>query len=131
MQRRHLSRRTFAIVSTLAALLIAGLAMSVVAFGQSTTTTPLSDYTSTTPTLNDYTSTTPTLPETTETTPADTQVTEPTTTSGTTAVPTATTSKTPERLAFTGYDPLLVGGIGIVLMLGAVALQRRRRATDQ
>lgn len=132
MQRRKLTRRTFALVAMLAALLVGGLAMSVVAFGQSTDTTPLSDYTSTTPTLpettptSDYTSTVPTLTQ--ETTPeetTETQVTDPVTTSGTTPAP--RTTETPKRLAFTGYDPMLVGGLGVALMLGAVVLQRRRR----
>jgi LPXTG-motif cell wall-anchored protein len=34
---------------------------------------------------------------------------------------------TPSTLARTGFDPVLVGLFGLVLMLGAVALQRRRR----
>jgi carbohydrate-binding DOMON domain-containing protein len=106
-----------------AALLVAGLAMSVVAFGQGTDTTPLSEYTSTTPTLTQPTQTAePTQTETTESLP--TQTSEPTST-------TSTPAPAPEELAFTGYDPLIAAGLGVALMLGAVALQRRRRSRSQ
>ena len=97
--------------------------MSVVAFGQ-TDTTPLSEYTSTTPTLTQPTqeptqTAEPTQTETTESLP--TQTSEPTST-------TSTPAPEPEELAFTGYDPLIAAGLGVALMLGAVALQRRRRS---
>ena len=119
---RSFTRRSIVITVVSAALLVAGLAMSVVAFGQGTDTTPLSEYTSTTPTLTQPTqeptqTAEPTQTETTESLP--TQTSEPTST-------TSTPAPEPEELAFTGYDPLIAAGLGVALMLGAVALQRRR-----
>jgi len=126
MRLRSLTRRATVITVVSAALLVAGLAMSVVAFGQ-TDTTPLSEYTSTTPTLTQPTqeptqTAEPTQTETTESLP--TQTSEPTST-------TSTPAPAPEELAFTGYDPLIAAGLGVLLMLGAVVLQRRRRSSSQ
>ena len=126
MRLRSLTRRATVITVVSAALLVAGLAMSVVAFGQ-TDTTPLSEYTSTTPTLTQPTqeptqTAEPTQTETTESLP--TQTSEPTST-------TSTPAPAPEELAFTGYDPLIAAGLGVLLMLGAVGLQRRRRSHSQ
>lgn len=108
---------------------------------QAQATTPTGGYTTTTPTSS-YT--TPTSSYTT-TTPATHTVTAPSSpgSSGggpTTGVPvsashlprhTAHVSKVtrpgPSHLAFTGGEPLLVGGAGAGLMLAAMALQLRRR----
>jgi len=111
---------------------IAGLTLSAVAYAQD----PTSPYTDTQPTIPPTTPNPPTATEepTTDTLPPPpTATTDPTTTNDQTAptpAPVADTAATPntppKRLAFTGYDPLIVGLAGVVLMLGAVALQRRR-----
>jgi len=136
--RQSLTRRTLSAIALVASIAVASLTLSVAAFAQDTTTTdPVNPYTSTTPTVEP---TVDTLPETTETTPPPpTAEPEPTSTSDTAPAPpaataapapTATTAAKPntppKRLAFTGYDPLIVGFAGLALMLGAVAVQRRR-----
>ncbi|MEA2304540.1 MAG: hypothetical protein QOH43_1820 [Solirubrobacteraceae bacterium] len=150
--KRH---RLTTVVATAVAFGVLGLSLSVVAFGQSTTTTPLGDYTQTVPT-----STTPTTPTTT--TPGDYTQTVPTTTtpaatpttpssstpsadnsSGTTPqsqaapetaagaspnVAAAPTGTTPDQLAFTGFDPLPLLVVGLLLVgTGAFVQFRRRR----
>ncbi len=139
--RQSLTRRTLSAIALVASIAVASLTLSVAAFAQDTTTTdPVNPYTSTTPTVEP---TVDTLPETTETTPppppTSTAEPAPTSTSDTAPAPptataapapTATTAAKPntppKRLAFTGYDPLIIGFVGLALMLGAVALQRRR-----
>jgi len=137
--RQSLTRRTLSAIALVASIVVASLTLSVAAFAQDTTTTdPVSPYTptSTTPTVEP---TVDTLPETTETNPPPppTSTVKPTVTSDAVPppptaapAPTATTAAQPntppKRLAFTGYDPLIVGFAGLALMLGAVALQRRR-----
>jgi len=48
-------------------------------------------------------------------------------TTGSTAVA-AATGTTPQQLAFTGAEPVIVGGLGLLLMGAALVLQRRRRS---
>ena len=107
---RSITRRSIVITVVSSALLVAGLAMSVVAFGQ-TDTTPLSEYTSTTPTL-----TQPTQEPTQTAEPTQTETTESLPTEEAEPAPTSTTSTPapePEELAFTGYDPLIAAGLGV------------------
>jgi hypothetical protein len=109
-----------------------------------TSTAPLSGYTTPTTTPTTTVQTTATTP-TTPTTPA-TQTTEATTTTGGTkgatahgrntvtmpsggggTVPSKATGRAPTKLAFTGGEPILIGGFGAALMLTGVALHERRR----
>jgi len=126
------TRRTLSALALALSVAVASLTLSAAAFAQDPTTEP----------LNPYTSTTPTVPPTTEEAPATTSDTlpapppptaepEPTATEDAappapTAATAATPNTPPKKLAFTGYDPLIVGFAGLILMLGAVALQRRR-----
>jgi hypothetical protein len=123
--------------------------------GDPDATVPLGDYTATTPTtttpLSGYTTTTPTNPATTPvtTTPAETTPTSGQSTTGTSnptsssgpssttghqpvpssspSVPSRVTRRGPTRLAFTGGEPLIIGGAGLAVMLAGLTLQARRR----
>ena len=41
--------------------------------------------------------------------------------------PSKATGRAPTKLAFTGGEPILIGGFGVALMLTGVALHERRR----
>ena len=149
MDRKSKRTRLLTIVATAVAFGVLGLSLSVVAFGQSTTTQPLGDYTSTVPTgtqPGDYTSTVPTAttpapaPSTTQTAPSvgnqtsttPTSQAAPQTATGTSpnvaAAPSTTSGTTPKALAFTGFDPLPLLAIGLLLVgTGAFVQLRRRR----
>lgn len=123
---QSLARKTFSALVLALSIALAGLTLSSVATAQD----PTSPYTNTTPTTQP---TQETIPETTNEQPPPTSEPEPTVTSGkVTPPPRANTAvqptpnTPPKRLAFTGYDPLIVGFAGVMLMLGAVAMQRRR-----
>jgi LPXTG-motif cell wall-anchored protein len=138
--KRH---RMLTVVATAVAFGVLGLSLSVVAFGQSTTTQPLGDYTSTVPTSTqpgDYTSTVPTAttpaPAQTQTAPSVGNTTETTPTSqaapetatGTSPnVSTAPTGTTPKALAFTGFSPLPLLIVGLLLVGAGAFVQLRRR----
>jgi LPXTG-motif cell wall-anchored protein len=143
--KRH---RLMTVVATGVVFGVLGLSLSVVAFGQSTTTTPLGNYTSTVPTSTtpgDYTQTVPTA-----TTPAQVQTTPTTTTSTPSAqnnsattpqseaapqtatgtspnVAAAPTGTTPKALAFTGFNPLPLLIVGLLLVGAGAFVQLRRR----
>jgi hypothetical protein len=151
---KRLSRHTVVVLVVALLACAGGMALSVVAFGQSGSdldaTVPLGDYTGTTPAatapLSNYTPTTPSTPASTPTastppsggtstgssTPASGH--RPTGTSGSKGVP-ASGGPTPSRvtrpgpthLAFTGGEPLIIGGAGVALMLAGLTLQARRR----
>jgi LPXTG-motif cell wall-anchored protein len=141
--KRH---RLMTVVATAVAFGVLGLSLSVVAFGQSTTTQPLGDYTSTVPTSTtpgDYTSTVPTAttpapaPVQTETAPSSGTSTPttppkaeaaPQTAKGTSPnVAAAPTGTTPKALAFTGFDPLPLLAVGLLLVGAGAFVQLRRR----
>lgn len=157
--KRLLSRHMVVALLVLTTSVLGGLSVAVVAFGQDTSTdpdatVPLGDYTGTTPSTVTTTSTAPlsgyttptTTPTTTtvQTTPA-TSTTEGTTTSGGTrgatahgrknvtipsgggTQPSKATGRAPTKLAFTGGEPILIGGFGVALMLTGVAVHERRR----
>jgi hypothetical protein len=119
-------------------------------------TVPTGDYTGTTPAastapLSGYTTTTSTTPTTTVQTTPTTQTTSTSTTragtvggsgskparahgrkdvtvpNGSGNLPSRATGRAPTKLAFTGGEPLLIGGFGAALMLTGVALHERRR----
>jgi hypothetical protein len=103
-----------------------------------TTTTPLSGYTNTSATTTP--SSTVTAPSSTaEQTPTQSNSSgsgEPSTTHGKTPVatpsqPSRATRNGPTHLAFTGADPLLLGGAGAGLMLAGLGLHLRRRKATQ
>jgi hypothetical protein len=102
------------------------------------TTTPLSGYTNTSATTTP--SSTVTAPSSTsEQTPTQSDSSgsgEPATTHARTPVaapsePSRATRSGPTRLAFTGADPLLLGGAGAGLMLAGLGLHLRRRKATQ
>jgi hypothetical protein len=157
LMKRLLSRHMVVALLVLTTSVLGGLSVAVVAFGQDGSTdpdatVPLGDYTGTTPSTvsttptSAYTTTTPsTTPTVVQTTP-DTSTTEGTSTSGggtrgATAhgrrdvamrsgggdMPSKATGRAPTKLAFTGGEPILIGGFGASLMLTGVALQARRR----
>jgi hypothetical protein len=157
---KRLSRHTVVVIVVALLACVGGMSLAVVAFGQSsgnpdagvpagdfTGTTPASGYTSTVPTtttpLSTYTSTTPTTPtQTTQTTttPSPTKAqsnnghkdVKSSDSTPTPPVPSRATRPGPTHLAFTGGEPLLIGGAGMLLMLGGLTLQaRRRRARAQ
>lgn len=141
--KRH---RLMTVVATAAAFGVLGLSLSVVAFGQSTTTTG-GDYTQTVPTATtpgDYTQTVPTTsvpaqaPATTTTQQPAQENNSATTPSSGAAPETATgtspnvaaapTASTPKALAFTGFNPLPLLIVGLLLVgTGAFVQLRRRR----
>jgi LPXTG-motif cell wall-anchored protein len=142
---KRISRHT--VVALIVALLasIGGMGIAVIAFGQSTTE-PTSGYTTaTTPTPTAPVTTpatttpTPTTPSTSTTpdeqTPTETTspgTTEPSRTHGRIppTTPSRATRKGPTHLAFTGADPIVLGGAGAALMLAGLGLHlRRRKAT--
>lgn len=144
---KRMSRHTVVVLLVALGVCLAGMSLSVVAFGQSTTsdpdaTVPTGDYTSTTPaqSTSPYTTTQPKTTTTVVTTPTDTGESAPATTHGTKpkrvhgsttptvtpAVPSRATRSGPTHLAFTGGEPILVGVAGAGLMLGGLALHRRR-----
>jgi len=152
MLMKRVSRPTALVLMVAVLACIAGMGLAVVAFGQSgISTDPTSGYTVTQP-LSSYT--TPTVPPPTQTgsstTGAPVAGTEgPTTSAGSpskpSTVPTAPhptpaptpnpgtppsqiTRPGPTHLAFTGGEPLIIGGAGVALMLSGLALQARRRA---
>jgi hypothetical protein len=95
-----------------------------------TTTTPLSTYTSTTPTTTTPAQTTPTETTTGQSGSGHKDVGSGGSSSGgspTPSVPSRATRPGPTHLAFTGGEPLLIGGAGVALMLGGLTLQARRR----
>jgi hypothetical protein len=125
---------------------VGGLGASVAAFGQ-TSSDPTSGYTVSTVPLGEYTTTVPSAPpvpaiprESTVTaqsptrtsggssTPSVTVPRSETTAHGTPSIPPRTTRNGPRHLAFTGAEPLLVAGAGIVLMLAGFGLHRHRRS---
>lgn len=146
--KRH---RLTTVVATAVAFGVLGLSLSVVAFGQSTTTTPLGDYTQTVPTSTtpttttpgDYTQTVPTttVPAATPTTPSSSTPSAdnsagttpqsqaaPETAAGTSPnVAAAPTGTTPDQLAFTGFDPLPLLIVGLLLVGAGAFVQFRRR----
>jgi hypothetical protein len=152
---KRLSRHTVVVFVVALLACAGGMGLSVVAFGQSAAdldaSVPLGDYTGTTPAstapLSGYTTPTPTTPATTPaattpgsggtTTGSSTPATgtKPSTTSGNNSVPTASSGPAPSRatrpgptnLAFTGGEPLIIGGAGVALMLAGLTLQARRR----
>jgi hypothetical protein len=154
--KRLLSRHAAVALLVLLTSTLGGLSLAVVAFGQSggdpDATVPAGDFTGTTPTppatapLSGYTttttSTTPTV-NTTATTPpgtTDTNETEATSTNGAPSrshgttvpnghgeLPSRATGSAPTKMAFTGGEPILIGGFGAALMLTGVALHERRR----
>lgn len=156
LMKRLLSRHMVVALLVLTTSILGGLSVAVVAFGQASgtdpdATVPTGDYTGTTPATSTapvsgyYTTTTPTTTTVvtpTTTTPA-TSTTKGTSGSGTRGarahgrkdvtlhgggtLPSRATGRAPTKLAFTGGQPLLVGGFGAALMLTGVALQQRRR----
>lgn len=102
------------------ALMVAGMLFAAgIASAQSTTTEPLSDYTTTTT-------------ETQQSTTQDTQTVSPTTEadeedSVAPTVAAQTTASAPNSLAFTGGEPLLLIALGLALSGGTVALLVRER----
>jgi hypothetical protein len=154
--KRLLSRRMAVALLVLTTSVLGGLSVAVVAFGQDPSSTdpdatvPLGDYTGTTPATG-----TSTAPVSSYTTPATTpstntvesvpptSTTEGTTTGGTKparahgkkavtvhgsgSLPSQATGRAPTKLAFTGGEPILIGGFGAALMLTGVALHERRR----
>jgi hypothetical protein len=133
MLQRHRNILTVTLVSIAASL--GGMGVAVVASGQtndqaSDYTVPLGDYTTTTP---GTVPTTPTVPAvTSQGTPSEDDV-APTTTSGgaptgSSGTPSTATRRGPSHLAFTGAEPLLIGGAGVAFMLFGFTLNRRRRA---
>ena len=107
------------------ALMVAGILCAAgVASAQTTTTTPLSDYTSTTPTA-----TTPTTP--TKTTAPSTEGQSQSSVAPTVAAQPAGTA--PSSLAFTGAEPLLLIIAGLALAGGTATLlvRDRRRSQDR
>jgi cytoskeletal protein RodZ len=142
---KRISRHT--VVALVVALLasIGGMGVAVIAFGQDTTE-PTSGYTTnTTPTTSTSPTTTPasTVPSTvpsTSTTPSEQtptessppETTKPSRTHGRIppTTPSRATRKGPTHLAFTGADPIVLGGGGAALMLAGLGLHlRRRKAT--
>jgi MYXO-CTERM domain-containing protein len=144
---KRISRHTAVAILVVLIASLGGLGVAVTAFGQDASTStpadPLSGYTPTT-------ATTPppaTVPRTTPsavTTPSgeegspvegDSGANKPSRTHGSTKTPVATVPPTPSRatrdapttLAFTGADPLVLGGGGVLLMLAGLGLHRRRR----
>lgn len=142
--QRH---RLMTVVATAVAFGVLGLSLSVVAFGQTTTTTPLGDYTSTVPTSTtpgDYTQTVPqaTAPTQTQTQTTPSQQPGQDNSSGTTPqsgvapdtaagtspnVAAAPTGSTPKALAFTGFNPLPLLVVGLLLVGAGAFVQLRRR----
>jgi hypothetical protein len=105
-----------------------------------TTTSPLSGYTNTSTTPATTPSSTVTAPSSTsEQTPSQSTSSGssgPSTTHGKTPVatpsqPSRATRTGPTHLAFTGADPLLLGGAGAGLMLAGLGLHLRRRKATQ
>lgn len=152
--KRLLSRHMVVALLVLTTSVLGGLSVAVVAFGQGTSTdpdatVPVGDYTGTTPTAQTSTApvsgyTTPTTTPTTTVVTTPTSTTEATTTTGGTkparahgrkdvtvtgggTIPARATGRAPTKLAFTGGEPILIGGFGIALMLTGVALHERRR----
>ncbi len=154
---KRMSRHTVVVLLVALGVCLAGLSLSVVAFGQSggdpDATVPAGDYTGTTPStapLSPYTQTTPqTVTTTVTTTPAKTTETDtgagaptstngskPSRTHGSRSVPNGSgslpssskaTRSGPTHLAFTGGEPIVVGAAGMGLMLAGLALHRRRQ----
>lgn len=147
---KRLSRHTVVVLIVALLSCTAGLSLAVVAFGQSTTNpdanVPTGDFTGTTPPVTSaYTSTVPTVTSTyTATTPTTTSqgtttpaASKPVSANGNKAVPShgsspgpvpsRVTRPGPTHLAFTGGEPLIIGGAGLALMLGGLSLQLRRR----
>jgi hypothetical protein len=152
LMKRLLSRRMVVALLVLTTSVLGGLSVAVVAFGQDTSTdpdatVPVGDYTGTTPAtstapVSGYT--TPSTTPTTTTVQTQSSTTEATTTTGGTKgatahgrkdmtvhgsgpLPSRATGRAPTKLAFTGGEPILIGGFGITLMLTGLALQERRR----
>lgn len=126
-------RRKTILALVVAAACTGGFGVAVTASGQSTN--QAGSYT-----VGDYTTTTPTTVPSTPTVTAQDETGGGSQTSTSTAgssggggkVPTSTpstaTRRGPNHLAFTGAEPLLIGGVGVALMLAGLMLHRRRRA---
>jgi hypothetical protein len=153
----RLSRHTLVVLLIALLSCVGGMSIAVVAFGQSggdpDAAVPTGDFTGTTPapvvttaqstgssTLGDYTTTVPTTTPTTPTTttaPTTSQghkaphKTAPTVVQGHSSVPLSPARPTnvsgPQQLAFTGGEPIIVGGGGIALMLFGVGVAVRQR----
>jgi hypothetical protein len=111
---------------------VGGLGIAVVAFGQDTDPTSPYAQTTVTPTPR----TVPVAPPSTVTAPAgeqgspavdETGAAKPSRTHGSVAQPSRAVRQGPTTLAFTGADPLVLGGAGLLLMLAGLGLHRRRR----
>ena len=141
---KRLSRHTVVVLVVALLSCVGGMALAVVAFGQSggnpDATVPLGDYTGTTPAatapLSGYTTTTPTVPTATSTSGSVTtpsKITKkPQSASGDKSpyngpAPSRVTRPGPTHLAFTGGEPLIIAGAGVALMLAGLTLQARRR----
>ena len=144
---KRTSRHTAVAILVVLIASLGGLGVAVTAFGQdaststpATSTDPLSDYapkTVTTPTATVPRTTPVTTPSGEEGSPADESSggSKPSRTRGSTKTPVAAVPPTPSRatrdapttLAFTGADPLVLGGGGVLLMLAGLGLHRRRR----
>jgi hypothetical protein len=153
---KRLSRHTVVVLVVALLSCAGGMSLAVVAFGQSASdndaAVPTGDFTGTTPAPTaGYTATVPTTtapvsPYTTTTPQSTTSTAESTSTPGTSSpttangskdgpstgspggpVPSRATRRGPTHLAFTGGEPLMVGGAGLALMLTGLTLQARRR----
>jgi hypothetical protein len=114
------------------ALMVAGLLFAAgIASAQSTTTEPLSDYTSTTPTVTTPTTTTTQTTSGQGTTSPSVQGNEQSGTAPTVAAQPA--GSAPSNLAFTGAEPLLLIalGLGLAAGTGVLLVRERRRATNE
>jgi hypothetical protein len=129
-------RHTIGVILTVLAVSLLGMAVAVVASGQSSTdqsgdyTVPLGDYTQTTPATP--TTPTPTVPQAVvpsggnKRSPSVTQGSRPITPS-TAPAPSKVTRRV-DTLAFTGAEPLLIALGGVSLMFLGLLLHRRRRS---
>jgi LPXTG-motif cell wall-anchored protein len=117
-------------ISYVLALMVAGvLAAAGIASAQSTTTEPLSDYTSTTPTVTTPKTTTTQATQTEQSAPAgagevgaeqQTEAVAP-------AVAAQPAGNAPAQLAFTGAEPILLIALGLALAGGTAFLLVRER----
>jgi hypothetical protein len=138
---KRISRHTAVAVVVAVVASLGGLGVAVAAFGQDAATDPLAGYspkTTTTPAETVPRTTPVTTPSGEEGSPAEERspgAGKPSRTRGSTRTPVAATPPEPSRavrdapttLAFTGADPLLLGGAGVLLMLAGLGLHRRRR----
>jgi cytoskeletal protein RodZ len=158
---KRMSRHTVVVLVVALLTSLGGMGVAVVAFGQdaaeqdagvplgdfvqttprqgAAATAPTSGYTSTTP-LSGYTVTTPSKSASPTTT--DQSSSTRTTSRGSTPAqarggtgpgpqPSRSTRTGPTQLAFTGAEPIALGGAGAALMLAGLALHLRRRKPAQ